>query len=64
MFKHMKYKFFSKLLIDGWFKSHPFFIENIYFSIYDYKGIFVNRKGIYELDKQNSGRYSERLFYS
>lgn len=54
MFKYMKYKFFSKLLIDGWFKSHPFFIENIYFSIYYYKGIFVNRKGIYELDKQNS----------
>lgn len=22
---------FPKLLIDGWFKSHPFFFENIYF---------------------------------
>lgn len=55
MFKHMKYKFFSKLLIDGWFKSHPFFcLKKTCFSIYHYKDIFVNRKGIYGLDKQNS----------
>lgn len=62
----MKYKFFSKLLIDGWFKSHPFFfcLKKICFSIYLYKVTFVLNKGIYELDKQNSGRYSERLFNS
>ena len=57
----MKYNF-PKLLIDGWFKSHPFFLLKTFIFLFIFiKRDFCKQNRIYGLDKQNSGRCEELI---